>query len=331
MSDEGVGPPDPADPPPADEAPQRPAKAAPRPAKAAPRPAKAAAKKAVKKAVKKAAGAPRTGAAKKATEATGARPLEKPVAGPPPAPPPPPPAPPPPPPPPQQPSWPPPPGPPGGGWPPPGYAPAPGRSVEGLAVAALVLGLVSILFFVLLVPAILAVVLGAVARRNIKNDPNKTGSGMATVGVVLGILSLVGAVVFYVAAIASDDGFDDRLRYDRVQPGDCYEDPGGRAGEVALESCADEHDREAFAVIDHPAPDGADFPGRESLRRYADEECTTRFSAYVGETSEESDLEVVFILPSRDAWEDDDLRRIVCAVADPDEEPLVGTVRDSAS
>ena len=152
---------------------------------------------------------------------------------------------------------------------------------------------------------------------------------MAVAGLVLGILSLVGAVIFVIATVAAEDPLDETLRYSALQPGDCYEDPGSRAGEVALESCAEEHDREAFAVIDHPAPDGAEFPGRETLRRYADDECTARFAAYVGRSYEESELEVVFILPSRDAWDDLDLRRIVCAVADPDGDPLTGTVRDS--
>ena len=180
-------------------------------------------------------------------------------------------------------------------------------------------------------PAILAIVFGALSRRSVAADENKTGAGMATAGLVLGILSLIGAVVFLVASIASDDGLDDTMRYSSLQPGDCYEDPGSSAGRVRIEPCSDEHDREAFAVVDHPAPDGEDFPGRETLRRYADEECTSRFSAYVGGPYEDSDLEVVFILPSRGAWESTDMRRIVCAVASADEEPLIGSVRDSAS
>jgi hypothetical protein len=200
-----------------------------------------------------------------------------------------------------------------------------------MAIAALVLGIVSLPLFVMFVPAILAIVFGAIARRNVASDHNRTGAGMATAGLVLGILSLIGAVVFLIAAIASDEDYDDTMRYSSLQPGDCYEDPGSTAGQVTLESCSDEHDREAFAVLAHPAPDGASFPGRETLRRYADEECTDRFAAYVGRPYEESDLEVVFILPSRDAWNDSDLRTIVCGVSSADDEPLIGSVRDSAT
>jgi uncharacterized protein DUF4190/putative regulator of septum formation len=231
--------------------------------------------------------------------------------------------------------WPPPPpgGPPGPpqGWAPPAYGPPPSPGLDGMAVAALVLGIVSIPLFVMFVPAILAIVFGAISRHNVKSNANRTGAGMAVAGLVLGIVSLIGAVIFLIAAIASDDTFDDTVRYSRLQPGDCYEDPGSTAGEVRLQSCSDEHDREAFAVIDHPAPEGASFPGRESLRRYADDECTARFSAYVGRAYDQSQLEVVFILPSRDAWDDLDFRRIVCGVSNADDEPLVGTVRGSAT
>lgn len=236
------------------------------------------------------------------------------AAGPPPAPPPPPPPPPP-------------------GWGPPSYAAPPGRGIDGMAIAALVLGIASLMFFFLVVPAILAIVFGAVSRRNIKTNPNKTGGGMATAGLVLGIISLVlTAIVFTVAAFDSDDGFDDDgLRYSRVQPGDCYEDPGSIVREVTLQPCSEEHDFEAIAALDHPASDDADYPGRDALRSYADEECTTRFAAYVGLPYEESELRIGYIVPSRDDWEDLDVRRIVCSVSNGDGGPLVGTVRNSAS
>ena len=89
-----------------------------------------------------------------------------------------------------------------------------------MAIAALVLGIVSLPLFVLFVPAILAIVFGAISRRNV-SDGNKTGGGMATAGLVLGILSLVGGVVFLIAAIAADDEFGDTVRYSSLQPGDC--------------------------------------------------------------------------------------------------------------
>lgn len=199
-----------------------------------------------------------------------------------------------------------------------------------MAIAALVLGIVSLPLFFFAVPAILAVVFGAISRRTVKSDPHKTGGGMAVAGLVLGIVSLIGFVVFVIASIVADDTFDDTMRYSLLQPGDCYENPGSTAGEVVLQPCEDEHDREAFAAFDHPAPDGASFPGRERLRRYADDECTGRFRAYVGRPAEETELEIAFILPSRDAWEDGDLRRVICAVSNADDEPLVGSVRDSA-
>jgi hypothetical protein len=197
-------------------------------------------------------------------------------------------------------------------------------------VAALVLGIVSIPMFVFFVPAIVAVVLGAVARRKIKADPAATGTGMANAGLALGIVSLLGAAAFVTVAIVQGPS-SDTVRYSRLQPGDCYEEPGPTAGEVTLQACAGDHDREAFAVVDHPAPPEAAYPGKEALQSYADRECVSRFANYVGTSLDRSDLRVVFILPSSDAWTDLGFRRIVCGLRSGDGEPLDGPARGSVS
>jgi hypothetical protein len=197
-------------------------------------------------------------------------------------------------------------------------------------VASLVLGIVSIPMFFFFVPAIVAVVLGAVARRRIKADPASTGTGMANAGLALGIVSLVGAAAFVIAAISTGPS-NDTVRYSSLRPGDCYEEPGPTAGKVTLESCAGDHDREAFAVVDHPAPQEAAYPGREALQSYADRECVSRFANYVGMPLDRSDLRVVFILPSSEAWTDLGFRRIVCGVRSGDGEPLSGPARSSVS
>jgi hypothetical protein len=62
-------------------------------------------------------------------------------------------------------------------------------------------GIVSLFLFVVVVPAIVAIVLGFVALGKTKRDPALKGKGMAVGGIVTGALSLVGMVVF-VAVIA---------------------------------------------------------------------------------------------------------------------------------
>ncbi len=71
-------------------------------------------------------------------------------------------------------------------WQPPPPPPPPAqpayRHVEGFAIAALVVGLVSVVAFPLIVLAVLGIVFGVIARRRIKGDPNRTGAGMSLAG-----------------------------------------------------------------------------------------------------------------------------------------------------
>ena len=78
------------------------------------------------------------------------------------------------------------------------------KKTDGLAVAALVLG---ILAFVILpvIGAVLAIVFGVQSRHRIDADPSLDGRSMATAGVVLGIveLVLVSLTVLLVAGLSS--------------------------------------------------------------------------------------------------------------------------------
>lgn len=193
----------------------------------------------------------------------------------------------------------------------------------------MVLGIVAFPLFMFLLPAIVAVILGLLARRNIKREPGKGGKGMATAGIVLGMLSLLGAIAFVVGLLVFDDDSGDGVSYALLEPGNCYDAEFFDERDVELRSCSEEHNREAFAVLDHPAPPGSEHPGRESLRRHAERECADRFPAYVGRAYEDSRLEIIVVFPRRDDWEDENLRRIVCAAARPDDGDLTRSVRDS--
>jgi hypothetical protein len=79
-------------------------------------------------------------------------------------------------------------GPPGG---PPQYggAPVAGQSTNGKAIASLVLGIVG-LFCIGWPAGIAAIILGRIAKREIDAGQG-TGSGMATAGLIMGIISVV--------------------------------------------------------------------------------------------------------------------------------------------
>ncbi|PKR79967.1 hypothetical protein CW751_12115 [Brumimicrobium salinarum] len=98
------------------------------------------------------------------------------------------------------------------------------KTNNGMATAALVLGIVSIVFsffwFIGLICGILGVVLGIISKNKIKTDPNMGGSGAATAGLITGIIGIIISVIviiigiLFVGAIveAGDEGFEEVLR-----------------------------------------------------------------------------------------------------------------------
>lgn len=77
---------------------------------------------------------------------------------------------------------------------------------DGFAVASLVLGIISVVCCYTLVPSILAIIFGAVARSR-----GTIRSGMATAGLVLGIIALVIGVLYIIAALAFDSASSEYL------------------------------------------------------------------------------------------------------------------------
>ena len=67
-----------------------------------------------------------------------------------------------------------------------------------MAVASLVLGIVSIPLCFIFIPGLLAVIFGAVALGQIKSNPGQTGRGQAIAGLILGGIS-IGFIVLAVA------------------------------------------------------------------------------------------------------------------------------------
>jgi len=96
------------------------------------------------------------------------------------------------------------------------YVPTKGN---GLAVAGMVLGIIGVLFglipltfFFAWILGVLAVVFGAIGRGRAKREPMRGGKGMATSGLVLGIVALLlgvlGVVIIGKAANDISDEFD---------------------------------------------------------------------------------------------------------------------------
>lgn len=87
-----------------------------------------------------------------------------------------------------------------------GYLPA-RRSTNGFAIAALVLGIVGVVFvppslgiFLFMIPGVLALVFGYIARSHIKQY-DQDGAGMATAGIVLGYVAVGLYLIFNIVGL----------------------------------------------------------------------------------------------------------------------------------
>lgn len=153
---------------------------------------------------------------------------------------------------------------PGGAWtPPPGQAyggPPPGAGpgqTNGLAIGALVVGIIALLSAFIpfvgifaIVPGLVALVLGIIGLR--KAGQLGSGRGMAIAGTVLGVLAILGAIawiVFTVFLSQAAEGIDFEGEFGTTTSslgvGDCYDD-GDPSTAV---SCDEPHQFEVFAEV----------------------------------------------------------------------------------
>jgi hypothetical protein len=116
-----------------------------------------------------------------------------------------------------------------------------------------------------------------------------------------------------------------------LEVGDCFND--GDLGEGATEvdnlpivDCEELHDNEVFATFDMTE---ASYPGDETTQQIAFEGCIDRFDAWIGLPYEDSALDVTYLYPTQQTWDDGD-REIVCAVYRLDGIQVTGTLEGSA-
>jgi hypothetical protein len=224
--------------------------------------------------------------------------------------------------------------PPTGAWPTPygyGYPGAVNRT-NGLATAALATGIGGI-FFGLAAPV--AIGLGIAALVQLKKR-RESGKGMAIAGLVIGSVTTIGYLVLFGVLIAAGASVDDdygspepissssqpTTYVDGLAVGECFDD-GDDEGEVVRRSCADPHDGEV--ISDVTLPDGP-YPGDKVVNKTAKSTCAGEFAKYVGNTVDNSELDLAWWTPDEDLWDDED-RLVVCAAYSPPGEPLIGSVK----
>jgi hypothetical protein len=133
--------------------------------------------------------------------------------------------------------------------------------------------------------------------------------------------------VLLLAACSSDDSesvFD-------LSPGDCFDDvieDGDFAEEaeaLPMVDCADPHDNEAYALYD--MADGA-FPSQTAIDDEAIARCVPLFEDYVGSDYETSRLEIWWIFPTAEGWDEGD-QEVACVLFDLELNKLTGSMASS--
>ncbi|MGV9938162.1 DUF4190 domain-containing protein [Streptomyces sp. NPDC003401] len=202
--------------------------------------------------------------------------------------------------------------------------------VNGIAIAALVLGVLCFL------PAV-GLVLGIIALVQIKKRGER-GSGMAIGGAVLSSLGLALWVLALATGGASSfwEGFKEGARGDSslsLVKGDCFDVPGDSIGEdvydVDTVDCAGEHEGEVFGTV---PLDGGSYPGDDFVAAEAEDGCHPLEAEYAMDTwTLTEEIDVYHLTPTRESWKWGD-RQIVCVFAHTDgRSALTGSLRSDGT
>jgi hypothetical protein len=212
----------------------------------------------------------------------------------------------------------------------PGPPPWPGPPqprIDRVAIAALVLGIVSLLTFFLLLPAVIAVVLALIGyRRTRRPNSGKAGGAVAVVGGVLGVLSILAGGLLLTILLQSHILSGTPTSYTGLASGDCYNPPVGLIRVFHRVSCSGNHEGEVTGSFQDSAPQGAPYPGSNLLTADVIVGCQRETMGYIGAPLDPSRYSVHFYGPSRFQWNGDE-RTIVCTVRSADGSKLRGSIR----
>lgn len=209
------------------------------------------------------------------------------------------------------------------------YPHPPQPSHNGVAIAALVLGVLCFL------PGV-GLVLGLVALRQIKKRGER-GKGMAIAGAALSSVGLALWALAIPTGVASEawEGFKEGAAEETlsVRKGQCFDAPGGslegETYDLDIVPCDGEHDGEVFATV--TVPDGS-YPGDDRITSIADDKCYALRNDYAMDVWAVPDhVDVYYLTPTRQSWRLGD-REITCAFGNTDEKgTLTGSLRNDAT
>jgi len=119
------------------------------------------------------------------------------------------------------------------------------------------------------------------------------------------------------------------LQISSLQVGDCFNPKdihATQAEEVDAKRCDETHQFEMMAIAAMPA---GRYPTEADFESFVQATCVPAFADYVGIAYDASKLDVYWYFPLQDGWDAGD-RTIQCAVYDPLDSSLVGSLRGAA-
>lgn len=191
------------------------------------------------------------------------------------------------------------------------------RPTDGVAVAALISGIVPA------IPATLA--LGPLALIRVGRSGAR-GRALAITGMALAGLWTVAAAVV-AAAIITRPPAPKPVPLPRVfslRPGQCVDSGSNGISGLRVLSCSQAHDAEVFATF---RVAGSHYPGTTALQQQARQGCASRLSGYLNPQLSAASLAQSFVYPDAGAWSAGE-RTVVCTVRSTSG-PLVGSVRSA--
>ncbi len=180
------------------------------------------------------------------------------------------------------------------------YQQGPPQGTNGLAIASLILGILSMVLF--------SVILGVIALRQVK-ERNQNGRGLAIAGIAIsGVWVLLIGVGIVVALATADEPDRDasgqvttptNVKPTNLKVGDCVESlqEDKEVRGLKLVPCSGPNGGEVYAVFELPA---GKWPGLTAVQTAAETGCSDRWDAL--KRTEEKDSDIFYLHPIESGW-----------------------------
>ncbi len=120
--------------------------------------------------------------------------------------------------------------------------------------------------------------------------------------------------------------FGNQTHSTSLKVGQCIQLPDDdEVGDITTANCAEEHTGEVYYILTLTQDT---LPSRAEIEKLTSDTCDDNFEAYVGSATNETELDVTAMFPTKNSWDKGD-RDIVCIVIPAEGKTLTQSVRGS--